>query len=75
MKESVTVIEGSNKIAEGQIIMGNRLKYHLMVIPCPRSCRINISAGKAKSSFSIQKDKSKVIYKLLQHMNLTCKGY
>lgn len=74
MRESVTVIEGSNKIAESQKKMGN-LKYYLTVIPSPRNCRIDISAGKAKSSFSIQKDKTKVIYKLLQHMNLTCKGY
>lgn len=46
-----------------------------MVIPSPRSRRINAFSGKGESSFSLQKNKSKIIFKLKQCMNLTCKGY
>lgn len=53
--------------------MENNLRYHLIVIPSPRSHRSNVLARKAVSSISIQKDKSKIIYKLMQSLNLTPK--
>lgn len=62
LTEPVSVIEDSDKTVEGQITMEKHLRHHLMVIPSPGSHRSNVFAGKAKSSFCIQKDKRKIIY-------------